>query len=131
MMTDPISDLLTQIKNAYMAEKKTIEVSHSNMRESLVKLLSREGYLGKIEINKKDKVKKTISVEMVYEDKKPRLTEIVRVSKPSKKVYISKNEIPRVLGGLGIVVISSPAGLISGREARKKGIGGELICKIW
>ena len=130
-MTDPIADLLTHIKNSYMAGKKQVTVSHSKMREAMVNLLSRHGYLGKVGIEKKDKIKKTIIAELVYRNKEPRITQVQKISTPGKKVYVGKSEIPRVLGGLGIAVISSPLGLLTDREARKKGVGGEFICKIW
>ncbi len=130
MMTDPIADLLIQIKNSYLAHKNSIVVPHSNMKEALVRLLSKEGYLGKVDILK-EKVKKSIQMELVYEGKKPKLTQIVRISKPGKRVYAAKNKIPKVLSGIGTTIISTSQGLMSGRQARKSGIGGELICKLW
>lgn len=131
MMTDPISDLLAQVKNGYMARKSLVVVSHSKLKTELAKLLSREGYLGKVQIQSNGKVKKNISVELVYKDKQPKLTDILRVSKISRRIYVKKNAIPKVLSGLGISIISTPNGLMTDSEAKKKRIGGEIICKLW
>lgn len=131
MMTDPIADLLIQIKNGYMAGKKNITVAHSKLRQALLELLKANGYIGKTQIKAKDKIKKEIEVELIYVAKKPKLTHTERISKPSRRVYVSRGEIPRVLGGLGIAIVSTSKGLMTGREAAKMGLGGELICKIW
>ena len=130
-MIDPISDLLIQIKNGYLARLKEINLSHSKNKEALAKLLARKNLVGKVEISKDAKSKPQLKIELLYSNKKPKFTEVLRVSKPSRRVYVSKSEIPRVVGGRGISVISTPQGLMSDDEARKKGIGGELICKIW
>lgn len=129
MTTDPIADLLIQIKNGYMARKNKIVVSHSKAKEALVNLLSNAGYLGKVEINKKEKP--SIAIELVYRDSKPKLNQVINVSTPGRRVYVNRRNIPKVLGGLGIAVISTPAGLMVDSQARKKGLGGEVICKIW
>lgn len=130
MMTDPIADLLIQIKNSYSAHKSSIIIPHSNMKEALAKLLSKEGYLGTVSVLR-DKKKQSIQIELIYEEKKPRLTQVIRISKPGKKVYVSKNKIPKVLSGLGTTIVSTPKGLMSYSQARKNGLGGELICKLW
>lgn len=131
MLTDPISDFLIQIKNGYMARKKNIVVSFSKLKENLAKLLVKEGYLGKVEVKNEQEVKKWLKLELVYEGKKPRLTEVVRVSKISRRIYAKKNSLPKVLRGKGITIISSSSGLMTDRQARKKGLGGEVICKVW
>lgn len=132
MMTDPISNFLIQIKNGYMARKNKVVVLHnSKFKEDLANLLSREGYIGKVEVKKEGKVKRNLEVVLNYKNKKPALNEIAIVSKPGKKVYVRKDMIPRVLGGLGKVVISTSSGIMTGGQARKKGLGGEIICKIW
>lgn len=131
MLTDPIADFLIQIKNSYLARKEKVILPHSKVKESLAKLLSKEGYVGTVGIEKKDKVKKFLSVGLIYLGKKPRLTEVIRVSKPGKRVYVSKNKIPKVLGGKGMAIISTPSGFMTDREALVKGFGGELICKMW
>lgn len=131
MMTDPISDFLIQIKNGYLARKVNLVIPYSKMKGELAKLLVKEGYLGKVEIQKQGKVKKGIQVSLVYKGKDPRLTDVVRVSKIARRVYVSKERIPQVLGGLGVTIVSTPFGLMTEKEARKKGSGGEIICKIW
>lgn len=129
-MTDPIADLLIQIKNSYLAHKNSIIVPHSNIKEALTRLLSREGYVGKIGVLK-DKEKKSLQIELIYENKAPKFTQVVRVSKPGKRVYVAKNRIPKVLSGIGTTIISTSQGVMTGRQARKLGLGGELICKFW
>lgn len=131
MLTDTIADFLTQVKNGYMARKENIKVSYSKMNEGLANLLSKEGYLGKIETKKADKLRRTLLIDLVYVGKEPKLTDIKRVSRISRRIYAKKNEIPKVLGGLGITIVSTPSGLMTGSQARKKGLGGEIICKVW
>lgn len=130
MTNDPIADFLIQIKNGYMAKKKKISLPYSKIKEILSKILQRTGYIGKIDI-KDEKSNKFISMELVYEGKRAKLTDVIRVSKPGRRVYVKYNEIPRVLGGLGLSIISTPAGIMTDKESRKKKMGGELICKIW
>lgn len=131
MLTDPISDFLTQIKNGYMARKGSVVVSYSKAKEGIARLLSKEGYLGKVEVKTLGKVKKELLVNLLYKGKEPKLTDVVRVSKISRRTYAKKNKIPKVLGGLGITIITTSSGLMTGAEARKKRLGGEIICKIW
>ena len=131
MMTDPIADLLIQIKNGYMAHKSNIVVSHSKMKEALVNLLSSVGYIGKVNVDTTESRKSEITIELIYQGKKPKINQIVNVSKPGRRVYVNKKNIPKVLGGLGISIVSTPAGLMTDSAARKKGMGGEVICKIW
>lgn len=131
MMTDPISDLLIQMKNGYLAGKNKIEVPYSNLKEILVNLLEKEDYLGKIRVKSDGKLKKVLEIDLVYANKNPKITEIIRVSKIARRIYVKKGSIPKVLGGKGMAVISTPQGLMTDREARKKGLGGEVICKIW
>ena len=131
MMTDPIADFLIQIKNGYMARKENVVVPYSKLKDELAKLLLKEGYLGKVQVQHKDKVIKSLSVDLVYRGKEPRLTDVVRVSKIARRIYTKKNKIPKVLGGLGITVISTSLGLMTDSQARKNKLGGEIICKVW
>lgn len=131
MMTDPIADFLIQIKNGYMAGKKDITVPGSKMKLALAQVLSKTGLVGKIEAQKNDKAKNRITVELIYNSGTPVLEEIKLISKPGKRVYTNRNSIPKVLGGLGKVIISTPKGIMTGDDARKMNLGGELICKIW
>lgn len=131
MMTDPISDLIIQIKNGYMAKNEKIEVPYSKLKEMLVSLMSKEGYLGKIKVNEDKAGRKTLEVNLAYLGKSPKMTYISRMSKISRRMYAGKKSIPKVLGGKGIMIVSTPQGLMIDNEARKKGLGGELICKIY
>jgi small subunit ribosomal protein S8 len=131
MMTDPIADFLIQIKNGYLAYKKEIVLPSSRTKEALAKLLLKEGYLGKVEVVGEKSTQKKLKLKLVYENKKPRLNEVKRISSPGKRVYMPKDKLPKVLGGLGITIISTPLGLLTDRQAREKGAGGEIICKLW
>lgn len=126
MSTDPISDMLTIIRNGYLATKYEVEVPYSVFKGNLAKILVREGYLAGV---KKEKNKLVLTLS--YEGKVPKTTKIQRVSKPGLRIYVGKNNLPKVLGGLGIAIISTPVGLLTSREAQKLGLGGEVICRVW
>lgn len=129
MISDPIADFLSRIKNGYLARKAEIIVSYSKFGESLAKILMEEGYIEKIKI--KNEKRKMIELTLKYEGKKPALTDLERVSTPGLRIYVERREVPKVLGGLGIAIISTSQGLMTDKEARKKRLGGEVICKIW
>lgn len=129
MMTDPIADFLIRIKNGYMAHKKSISVLDSRVNQELVKVLIKKGFIGNVKKGKEEK--KLLNLELVYKGSQSRLTAVVRISKPGRRVYVKKNEIPKILGGLGFTILSTPQGILTGEDARKKGIGGELICSLW
>ena len=114
-----------------MARKSHVEIPHSRMKEQIADVLKRHFYINKIEV-KKDGVKKTLVLELSYQDDKtPKFNDVTIVSSPGKRVYISYKKLPEVLAGLGITIVSTPEGVMSGSLARKKKIGGEFICKIW
>lgn len=129
VISDPISDMLTRINNGYMARKAETNVPWSKMKKSLAKVLCDTKYLESLEEKTVDGVK-TLKLTLKYNQKMPAITSIKRISRPSLRVYAKNNNLPKVLGGLGIAVISTPAGLLTDREARKKGLGGEVICEI-
>ncbi|OGG04059.1 30S ribosomal protein S8 [Candidatus Gottesmanbacteria bacterium RBG_16_37_8] len=129
-MTDPVSDFFIRIKNAYSSGHHMVEIPYSEMKFALADVLRRHGYIGKIE-HKNEKSKKTLLIDLLYPDKQAKFTNLEIVSKPGCRVYIPFKKIPKVLGGLGIAILSTSKGIMSGNEARKKKIGGELICKIW
>lgn len=130
-MTDPIADLLTRIRNAQLAgNKKTIITPASNIKLNILKLLKREGYLENVDVKNKDD-KPFFEVDLKYTNKKPAISAMVRVSRPGQRVYAKKGNIPYILQGFGLAIISTSSGLMTDREARKKGLGGELICKVW
>lgn len=130
MLTDPIGDMLIRIKNGYMARLSVVNMPYSKVKENLGKVLLKEGYIKDLKVEGKDTHKK-LAISLIFDDNKPKLTDLQRVSKPGVRIYTSKKNIPRVYGGMGTVVLSTPLGIMSGKEAAKKGIGGEIICKVW
>jgi small subunit ribosomal protein S8 len=130
-MTDPIADMLTRIRNALINRYGSVEIPASRIKTEIARVLKEEGYIGEYSLIE-DGVKKTIKIELKYTpEKEPIITEIRRISKPGCRVYVNKKEIPRVKGGLGISILSTSRGIITGIEARRHGIGGELICTVW
>ncbi len=123
---DPIADALIRIKNGYQVGRVSVELSYSKLTLRLMELLEKEGYIGKV--SNKDR---QIIVELKYDARKSALTDVKRVSKPSLRVYKGVKELPRVLNGLGIAIISTPKGLMSDKEARKQRLGGEVLALIW
>ncbi len=128
-MTDPISDMLTRIRNAQRALLKTAVISHSRMKEALARILQSEGYLAEVAVEGTNH--KTIKLTLKYAGKKGIIEGLRRVSKPGLRRYVGATEIPPVLGGMGISILSTPQGLMTGAEARKKNVGGELLCYVW
>ena len=130
-MTDPITDMLNRIRNAQAVRHQTVEVPHSNLKQKLAEILVREGFLDKIEKRRK-KTQKIIEIYLKYSvDKSPVITGLKRISKPSQRIYKKSKEIRRIRGGYGIAIISTPQGLMTNKEARKKKTGGEILCEIW
>jgi small subunit ribosomal protein S8 len=129
-MTDPISDLLTRIRNAQGALLKTIAISHSRMKEALVRILKAEGYLAEVAVVENEG-RKSLKVTLKYAGKKGTIEGLRRISKPGLRRYVGAAEVPAVLGGMGISILSTSQGLMTGAEARKKNLGGELICFVW
>lgn len=130
-MTDPIADMLTRIRNANTVGHDTVDIPASKMKKSIAGILTEEGYIKGFDVID-DKVQGTIRVQMKYgPDKERVITGIKKISKPGLKVYAKADEVPRVLGGLGIAIISTSNGVISDKEARKLGVGGEVICYVW
>jgi len=128
-MTDPISDMLTRIRNASRALQPTVAVPHSRIKESLANILKQEGYVANVAVEAG--VPKTIKLKLKYQGKKNVIEGLRRISKPGLRHYVGATEIPRVLGGLGVAVISTPEGVMTGTQAKKKNLGGELLCYIW
>jgi small subunit ribosomal protein S8 len=129
-MTDPIADMLSRIRNAITAGHKTTRIPSSGFKVELARILKEQGYVSDWKITE-DSGRKTISVDLAYtSNKESVIKEIKRISKPSRRVYVNRTEIPRVKGGLGICVLSTSKGIMTGSEARSQGIGGELICSI-
>src|SRR3954464_7491675 len=130
MSSDPIADMLTRIRNANQALLPDVAMSHSNMRESIAKILKKEGYIGDVAVEGKPGAK-TIKLKLKYQGRKGVIEGLKRVSSPGLRRYVGATEIPRVLGGMGISILSTPRGVLSGTDARKQNVGGELLCFIW
>ena len=131
VMTDPIADLLTRIRNANAVRHEVVEVPSSNVKKAVANILLQEGYIKNIE-EYNDGVVPMMRLSLKYGSNKERvITGIKRISKPGLRVYCKKDEVPRVLNGLGIAVISTSKGIVVDREARKLGLGGEVICYVW
>jgi small subunit ribosomal protein S8 len=128
-MTDPISDMLTRIRNAHMALLPTVELPHSRIKTDIANILKKEGYLSEVSVE--GKVPKTLKLKLKYTGKKGVIDGIKRISTPGLRRYVAATEIPRVRNGLGISIISTSQGVMSGQEARKKNVGGELVCYVW
>lgn len=130
-MTDPIADMLTRIRNANTVGHATVEIPASKMKKSIAEILVGEGYIKGFDVISDDK-QGTIRIQMKYgADKERVISGIKKISKPGLKVYAKSDEVPKVLGGLGIAIISTSKGIISDKEARKLGVGGEVICYVW
>ena len=128
-MNDPISDMLTRIRNANRALLPVVEVPHSKTKESIAGILKREGYVADFVVE--GKLPKTIKVKLKYQGKKSIIEGLRRISTPGLRRYVGASEIPRVRGGLGVAVISTSEGLLTDTQARKRNIGGELLCYVW
>ncbi|HBZ78612.1 MAG TPA: 30S ribosomal protein S8 [Clostridiales bacterium] len=130
-MTDPIADMLTRIRNANMVGHESVDVPASKMKKSIAEILLKEGYINGYDLIEDNK-QGIIRIQMKYGANKERvITGIKKISKPGLKVYAKTGDIPRVLGGLGIAIVSTSQGVITDKEARKKNIGGEVICYVW
>jgi len=130
-VNDPISDLLTRIRNAGMARKAEVLMPSTKVLVAIVEILRQEGYIGDYEVIEK-RPQNQLRIALRYgPDKRHTIREIKRVSKPGLRVYAGKNDIPRVRSGLGIAIVSTPQGVLTGYEARKRGIGGEVICTVF
>lgn len=129
-MTDPISDMLIRIKNAQRAGKSDVEMPFSNLKFELAKIFERENFIGAVE-EKGKKAAKKVLINLKYKDGLPVIDEIIRKSKSSQRIYLAKNKIRSVRQGYGRAIISTSRGLMTDKEARKAGLGGELICEIY
>jgi len=131
MNTDPIADMLTRIRNGLVARHDFTEMPASRLKVSVADVLKKEGYIAGYEL-KEDGHRKTIRIGLAYApDRKPVIVGLQRVSKPGLRVFAGRGEIPRVYGGLGVAVMSTPQGVMTGKEARQRGVGGEVICYVW
>ncbi|AFS79252.1 30S ribosomal protein S8 [Gottschalkia acidurici 9a] len=131
VMTDPIADMLTRVRNGSNAKHETVDIPASNMKKSVANILLEEGFIKGLDVIEDGK-QGIIRVQLKYgEDKNKIITGIKRISKPGLRVYVKSDEIPRVLGGLGIAILSTSKGIMTDKEARKSKLGGEVICYVW
>lgn len=128
-MTDPIADMLTRIRNALLAKHEVVEIPYSRLKYEIAKILSELGYLGEVE--KRGKRQRMIAVRLRYEAGKPILEGLRRVSRSGQRMYVGKDTIPSVKQGLGVAVLTTPQGLMTSREAKKRRIGGEVLFEVW
>lgn len=130
MMTDPIADMLTRLRNAQKAEKKSVTMPYSRTKESILRVLAEEGYVGDITLEGEGAAK-TLRVAMRYFDGRGVIENLERISRPGLRVYRGKNDLPRINAGLGVAIISTPKGVMTDRAARAMGQGGEVVCKVY
>ena len=126
---DPIADMLTRIRNAGRALRPVVAVPHSRMKENIANILKKEGYVAGVAVE--GKMPKTINIKLKYQGKKTVIEGLRRLSRPGLRYYVGATEIPRVRGGLGVAVVSTSEGVMTGAEAKKKNLGGELLCFVW
>ncbi len=133
MMTDPISDMLTRIRNAALARHEMTHIPHSRLKQSVAEILKAQGYIADVRSEKwGPKQRESLTVVLKYgRDRKCAFRGLRRVSKPGRRVYVGHDDIPRVLSGLGVAILSTPQGLMTDNDARKNKVGGELLCEVW
>lgn len=132
MQTDPISDLLTRIRNAARAKHARVDVPASKLKTEIARILKEEGYISTFKLVDESKVRKTLRVFLKYtSDKRSAITGLRRISKPGSRRYVGVLEIRPIMGGLGINILTTPRGVMTGRSARKARVGGEVLCEVW
>lgn len=130
-MTDPIADMLARIRNALMAKHREVKIPSSKMKVAIARILKDEGYIEDFKVTK-DKPQPMIVITLKYDEKgKPVIMGLKRISKPGRRIYVGRKEIPRVLSGMGIAILSTPKGVITDKQARRLQVGGEVICYVW
>lgn len=130
-MSDPLADMLTRIRNGGMVKFEIVEMPHSTIKVGVAEILKREGYIGDYQVLG-DQGKKVLRITMKYDSQSARvITDLKRVSKPGRRVYVKYDQIPKVMSGYGISIISSSKGIVTEKEARAMKVGGELLCQVW
>jgi small subunit ribosomal protein S8 len=131
MLTDPIADMLTRIRNANQALHDTVEMPSSKLKAEIARLLEQEGYIAGYSVEEGEPAK-TLVVRLKYDrDRRRVISGLRRISKPGRRIYVDRNSLPRVLGGMGVAIVSTSQGLLTGQQARRRGIGGEVLCTVW
>jgi len=132
MTTDPIADMLTRIRNAARAKHPRVDLPSSRLKVEIARILKDEGYLANFKVVEETKTRKTLRVFLRYTpDRRSVITDLRRVSRPGSRRYVGKADIRPVVGGMGISIVSTPRGLMTGQAARKEGVGGEMLCEVW
>ena len=129
-VTDPIADFLTRVRNASKAGKPRVDIPASNMKKSLAEILKNQNFIKDYSIIEDNK-QNVIRVELKYTNGSPAISGLKRISKPGLRIYKNNNDLPRVLNGLGVAVVSTPKGLLTDKDARTQSVGGEIVCYIW
>lgn len=131
-VTDPISDMLTRIRNAVAVRHETVSIPTSKMKESIAQILRDEGFIEGYDVHRAGTIQSSIRIFLHYRSRdEPAITGLKRVSKPGLRIYTKKQEIPRYYGGLGVAIMSTSQGVITGKEAWRRGLGGEILCYVW
>lgn len=131
MLTDPIADMLTRVRNAILVKSEKVDIPASKMKVEIAKILKEEGFIKSYKIVK-DKKQGILRVTLKYTpDNASVISGLQRISKPGRRVYVGKDEIPKVMGGVGIAIITTPKGILSDKECRREGVGGEVLCYVW
>ncbi len=132
MMTDPISDMLTRIRNANQQKLVQVDVPHSNLKAQIARILLAEGYIKSWKVVEEEGPQDTIRIKLKYGPKNERvISHLERVSKPGRRIYLPRKRLPRVLSGLGVAIVSTSQGVMTDREARRAGVGGEVLCTVY
>ena len=131
MLTDPVGDMLARIKNANKALHETTEMPSSRMKEEIARLLKEEGYIKNFRVEKGESFDSLVVELKFWRNRERVITDLKRVSKPGRRVYAKKDRLPRVLGGMGVAIMSTSTGLVTSRRAQELGVGGEVVCFIW
>ena len=134
MISDPVGDMLTRIRNALMVGKATVEIPNSKLKVEIARILKDEGYIEDFVVGE-EKPASLIHITLKYygsrRDRRPVITHIERVSKPGRRIYSQRREMPRVMSGMGIAIVTTPKGVMTAQQARRQGVGGEVLCYVW
>ena len=129
-MSDPIADMLTRIRNAHAVNKPSVSMPAAKLKSAIATVLKDEGYIDSFAVDGDSAATKTLTITLKYFDSKPVIDSLARISKPSLRVYVGKTDIPSVMNGLGIVIVSTPKGVMTGQSAKAQSLGGEVLCSI-
>jgi len=132
MQTDPIADMLTRVRNASMAKHPRVDVPASKLKIEIARILKEEGFIATYKVADENRVRKTLRIFLKYTpDRHSVLSGLRRISRPGRRVYAGKFEVKKVMGGMGVSIMTTPKGIMTGKSARKNGVGGEVLCEVW